>query len=230
MVRINARGLIVATVGALLILAGGREASAGLSVSGGIVVVGGGGQGTDPPYDYEFRIDLSGSILPALSWVGGSLEFTPTYLTVDNLVGVSAGSSTFTMDVPVFAGWTVVSISPDQHTGLPDVTWLYTGFGATISSPPASPLLGIVGIETTTSYDSGYPAPLPTSVGYTYILNGGPSMGGSTSSGMVGLQQGGFAAPEPSTLIAPLVVLLGLPLSRLFKRRVGRNQQTGLNS
>ena len=70
-------------------VAGGREAKAGLSVSSlnitsGIVVVSGGGTGTDPQYTYEFTVVLDGTI-------DGS--HPATSLTVDNLVGLSSGFS-----------------------------------------------------------------------------------------------------------------------------------------
>jgi hypothetical protein len=204
-----------------MFVTGGREASADLMVSGGIVVVGGGGNGTDRPYTYEFGISLSGN-------TNSSTPSMITY-TADNLVGVSALSPNFAMDVPAYGGWAVSSIVADPTTSLPDVTWTYTGSPTLIGSSPV--LLGIVGITTTTSYGPCYPAPLPTSVGYSYsaVFDGqSPQVG--PNSGAVALQQGGILTPEPSTLFAPLVVLLGLPISRLLKSWLPRKEQAGLSS
>ena len=65
MMRVSGRGSMVAAVAALgFIVAGGRDAKAELlTVSkGGIVVVGGGGNGTDPAYTYQFDLGLTGTL------------------------------------------------------------------------------------------------------------------------------------------------------------------------
>jgi hypothetical protein len=224
MKQMSLRGLFtILLVAFAVFLTGGGEASADLMVSGGIVVVGGGGNGTDTEvgYTYEFGISVSGSINSS----------TPSMITftADNLVGVSALSPNFAVDVPAYGGWAVSSIVADSMTGLPDVTWTYTGSPTSISASPV--FLGIVGITTTSCFASGYPVPLPTSVGYSYsTVYAGESAQIGPTSGAVALQQGGILAPEPSTLIAPLVVLLGLPISRLLKRRLPRKERTGLTS
>ena len=86
MARKNRCGSIIAALGMFAsILAVGHEAQAAgskLTVSkGGIVVVGGGGAGTDPPYTYQFDVSLTGTLNKY------SVFSTPTSITFQNLVG-----------------------------------------------------------------------------------------------------------------------------------------------
>ncbi len=220
MARIDRHVSIVAALIALGgVVGGGREARAELSLGltkGGIVQVGGGGAGTDPPYTYQFEADYTGKLT---AWPS-------TSFTVDNLVGVYPLDLTGTGP----SGW-IYSITPVSGPSwnypyfTSDVTWTYIGLPMLSSgNGTGSTDLGIFQITTQSNFAGGYPAVLPTSVDYSLSINGGPSTPGGSP---VELIEGGItAAPEPSTLIAPLMVLLSLPVFRLLKRRIPRGQAT----
>ena len=230
MPRVNRCTLFAAALAALgIIVGGGREAKAELSklaVSrGGIVVVAGSGSGTDPAYTFQFDAGLTGT----LNAYSPFSHTSPTSITVDNLVGVYPFDTTGTGP----PGW-LYSI---QVVGLPnffypyftsDVTWTYLGTNS-VSAPANSTLdLGIFSITTASNLPGNYGrGVLPTTISYSYSIDGGGSQGGS-GTGAVSLQQGGIqAVPEPSTLIAPVMAVLGLGVVRLLKRRKLRGLQTG---
>jgi hypothetical protein len=200
-------GLLVALV---VTVSGAREAKAELGLSGGIVQIGGGGHNTDPEYLYQFNINLNGTINQNWSIPSGSS------FTVDNLVGIPSNFTTYSNNLYANTTW-LASTSAGSVAGTVDVTWQY--IGPTISSS-SNLYLGTVGI-----YTEDYATPslnlLPNSVSYSYSLNAGADTGG----GIVALQ-----APEPSTLIAPLMVLAGLPIAMLLKRRKSGRQQTAVSS
>jgi len=220
MARVNSRVSIVAALAAVgIIVCGGRDARAELSLAvskGGIIQLGGGGNGTDPPYTYQFEVDYTGTLT---AW-------PPTSFTVDNLVGV------YPLDLTGSgpSGW-IYYITPESGPSwnypyfTSDVTWTYIGKTMTSSgNGTGSTDAGIFQITTESNLPGNYaPGVLPTSINYSLSIDGGSSM---PSSSPVDLIQGGIpSVPEPSTLIAPLVVLLGLPVVRLLKRRVARGQQ-----
>jgi hypothetical protein len=224
MVQINTRRLIAATLAALgIFIAGGREARAGISlaspaisIKGTIVVVGGGGNGTDPIYTYEFDAVLNASLTvdanPPPFYHGPVTSFT-----VDNLVGIPSTLTSSSSGV-VGGSWApyITATNPDGTT---DVTWYYSGPQITNPSSTSGEDLGTFGINTI-NYANPSLSLLPNSVPYSYSLNGGPDTDGPS----ITLQGGGLttdaiAVPEPSTAIAPLIVLLALPLVMLVKRR-----------
>ena len=214
--------IVVAMSGLAILTAVGRDAKAdALKISkGGIVVVGGSGNGTDPAYTYQFEGDLQGKLNAF------SLFSTPSSITVDHLVGVYPLDLTGTAP----AGW-IYSI---QVTGVPtfsnpyftsNVTWTYVGLNS-ITAPPNTTLdLGLFTITTESNLPGGYaPGILPTTITYNYSIDGGGGSQGGSGTSTVSLQQGGInvlsvVVPEPSTAIAPLTVILGLPLVILLKRR-----------
>jgi len=215
MARLNGRVATVAALAAFGMIVGvGGVAKGELSAlalsKGGIVQVGGGGNGTDPPYTYQFEADLTGTLT---SW-------PTTSFTVKDLVGVYLFDPSGTGP----SGWSY-SITPegilDYKYAVSDVTWTY--LGPTITSPnngSGTLDLGVFQITTQPNLPGGYPSILPTTINYNYSLDGGSSSGGSSGQSTVSLTPGGIqAVPEPSTLIAPLVVLLGLPVVRFLKRR-----------
>jgi hypothetical protein len=107
------------------------------------------------------------------------------------------------------------------------VTWTY--FGGQINNA-SSLSLGIFEVSTINYQNSGDLPPEPTTATYGYSLDGGSNNGGTTvNNGTVELEQGGLGsqsvAPEPSSLIAPLTVLLGLPVVKLLRSRKQRRQQ-----
>jgi hypothetical protein len=228
MTRRNKRGMVVAALFSLGMMAGAsREASAGLTLSAGIVQGGGGGQSSDPPYVYEFDIVLNGTI-------SGS-GITNTTVTIDNLYGINPGVGYlfYPYDAngpPNGTGWigSITSVTPVPSPGTPttapggysDVTWTFVNFGGPISSNGSPIDLGILAVQT--SY-SGYAAndysQFPGTASYSYSLNGGTNQDGTVILGQGEIVPNVSAVPEPSSLIAPLVVLAGLPLYRLLKRR-----------
>jgi hypothetical protein len=221
MARRNRSGTIVTALAVLgIILAGGREAAADLLVSGGIVRVGGVGQGPDPQYTYQFQVGLTGTI-DANSF----LAFNPavaTSFTIDNLAGISPftgpapfTSTTSTDQVPGGAAW-VPALSPGSITGTTDVTWTY--LGPQLSSTTGPLLLG------TFTLDSDYALTVTPTLNTTYVtsLDGAPPIAGNPLTfAPEGIGALAFV-PEPPTAIAPLIVLLGLPFVMLLKRRARR--------
>jgi hypothetical protein len=219
----------VAVLAALgIMVACNREASANLTLNAGIVQTGGSGHNTDPPYTYEFDVVLNGTI-PV-----GVYPFTS--VTVDNLYGINPGNyATYIDDAnggpPNGAGWVglITSVTPvpsptTEPGGYSDVTWTFFN----LTGSPISGTAVDLGILTVTTSYGGYAgddySPFPSTVYYSYQLNGGPSEGGTSGSNTIPLEDGGITpnvslVPEPSTLLAPLVVLLGLPLCRLIQRR-----------
>ena len=155
-------------------------------------------------------------------YTGKLTAWPTTSFTVDNLVGVYPLDLTGTGP----SGW-IYSITPVSGPSwnypyfTSDVTWTYIGLPMLSSgNGTGSTDLGIFQITTQSNFAGGYPAVLPTSVDYSLSINGGPSTPGGSP---VELIEGGItAAPEPSTLIAPLMVLLSLPVFRLLKRRIPR--------
>ena len=214
---------MAALAAAGLMLVGAREAAADqLHVAkGGIIQVGGGGSGTDPAYTDQFDVTLNGTIKGLLS--GGP----PTSITFDNVIGV------YPLDLANSApsGWVYSSVA----TGLSNsqfgpvftsnVTWTYYGL-FNINSTGSTPLdLGVFSVTTESNLPGGYPAALTQGVNYAYSIDGASSVSGGSSGA---LQVGGIGAlsvqsvPEPSTAIAPLMVLLGVPVVMLVKRRALR--------
>jgi hypothetical protein len=102
-----------------------------------------------------------------------------------------------------------------------DVTWTYVG-QQTISSTGPGPLdVGLFQITTQSNLPAGYTV-TPSTVNYTTEVDGGPSTPGANA---VTLEVGGIlAVPEPSTLIAPIVVVLSLPVVKLLRSRRGRGR------
>jgi hypothetical protein len=193
---------------------------------GGIVPVGGGGQGPDPAYTYEFEVVLNGT-LNAYSAIA------PTTLTFSSLVGVYPGASAGTgaiVDAPNPPGskWSYAfsnviaptttnpSLPTSYHSS--DLTWTYHG-SSTVSGQGL--VLGYFEITTQNNLPGGTPQPpLPTTINYNFSLNGGTALsGGSSGVGSVILQPNGIITPEPSTMIAPLCVIAGLPVVWLLRRR-----------
>ena len=231
MARKNRCGSIIAALGMFAsILAVGHEAQAAgskLTVSkGGIVVVGGGGAGTDPPYTYQFDVSLTGTLNKY------SVFTTPTSITFQNLVGVAPAYLFLDAAPPTepSSGWvpTITLDSFNFQTDLftSDVTFTY--FGSTSVTSPGngtSPLdLGVFTVTTASNVPGGYaPGILPTSLPYGYSIDGGAgAAGGGSGTNLTTptLEVGGIGAvaPEPATLIAPLLFMLGLPLVTLLKR------------
>ena len=146
MVRMSRRGSIVAALAAFgILVTGGRDAKAGLSsltvAKGGVVVVGGSGNGSDPAYTYQFDVQYTGTLTAG------------TYFTVNNLVGVGVANVLSATESP---GWVPLVIP----TGVLDfiypvskVSWTY--LGPTLTDPTSSPVdLGLFTI-TTVSYLPG---------------------------------------------------------------------------
>jgi hypothetical protein len=228
MVQINTRRLIAATLAALgIFIAGGREARAGISlaspaisIKGTIVVVGGGGNGTDPIYTYEFDAVLNAGLTvdanPPPLYHGPVTSFT-----VYNLVGIPSTLTSSSSGV-VGGSWApyIAATNPDGTT---DVTWYYSG-PAINNATSSGEDLGTFGINTI-NYANPSLSLLPNSVPYSYSLNNGPDTnvpGGITLQGGGGVQTDALVVPEPSTAIAPLIVLLALPLVMLVKRKWAR--------
>ncbi len=237
MARRSTRGMIVAGMAALgMMAAGSREASANLTLNGGvaqgIIQTGGGGHNTDPPYTYQLNINLSGTAEP-------SNPFDPTTsVTLTGLVGVDSNSVFGQTDLSTYIWfqWVVTVTGHISYTytvggetmtemlPVASVTWNY-GSNVTITAPPDPSFLGFLTVQTDPNLyfpaaTPPYPSVIPTSVGDSYMLD--DNMGPSGS--VLQLTQGGISpdisgVPEPSTLIAPLVALLGLGFGRLLKRR-----------
>jgi hypothetical protein len=220
MTRVNRAGSIVVALVALgIIVMGGREVKASVGISdismsqAGIIQVGGGGNGSDPAYTYEFNVNLTGTIEPFsfLNPLG-----TLTSFTVDGLVGVYPFDPTGTEPT----GWSyIITVAGLPHAGFPyftsNVTWFYTG--STAIGPDNGQSVGIFEITTAGNLPAGYPpSVIPPTISYSSSLDGG-----SPNGGIVPLVE----LPEPSTAIAPLMVLLGLLVKR--KLRVLRGRKAG---
>jgi hypothetical protein len=236
MARENRCGSIIAALGMLTsIFAAGHEANAAgssLNVSkGGIAVVGGGGAGTDPAYTYQFDVQLTGTLNAY------SIFSPPTTITFDNLVGVYPLISLFGANLTGTEpnGWAYsINVVDNPTFQAPwytsDVTWTY--YGPKITAPAGGQDLGVFAISTSDNMPAHFaPGVIPTSIPYGFSIDGGSgTTGGNSGSNLETpqLQQGGIGAvaPEPSTLIAPLLVMLGLPLVKLAKRhRATRSPQ-----
>jgi hypothetical protein len=208
-------------------VATGREARAtvsGITIKGGIVQ-----DPNDPPYTYQFAIYLDGTILPPAS--------ATTSVTFTHLLGVGSGSQSLLPPLAITTmdqfgnAWTPTinqtqgpSMADPNLDYFSDVTWTYAGHHA-IASGPNPLLLGVFEVTTVEDFAPGYPSALTSSpIAYSYSLNHGSTDEMGTS-GTVTLQVGGvFTAPEPSTAIAVLWAIAGLPLLWLFRRKRLRRQ------
>jgi hypothetical protein len=199
-----------------------------LDLTMAIVVVGPGPTPPDPSVTYTFNVSLA-----AAGTVDGDFPTGPvTSFTILNLPGivspVTFGSST-PSNPSGFLSWAPTTAA--DPLGGTDVTWTYLGTSFTPSATPPSSPPGLPAFWLGTLSVTGTPATDVTggnnvSASYTASLNGGTANGGTTGSAGVVFQNETIteqAVPEPSTAIAPLMAMLGLPLVMLLKRRKRRD-------
>jgi hypothetical protein len=236
MARLNRRGITVALMAALGMMASsGREACAELTLKGGIVQTGGGSQTGDPPYNYQIEVNLSGTI-DAFTFPYTQI----TTVTINGLVGVDTNSVFSYAGLQAYVGWQDVIIDTTSYENISftldgkqvnesvpisSVTWMYTG-SSTITAPPGNPLLGYLMVQTDPNLtfptaSPPYPTYIPNTVTDSYSLDGGSNTPGNLLLTPGGIYPAVLGVPEPSTVIAPIVALLGLGLGRLLRRRDG---------
>jgi hypothetical protein len=213
MARINRHRWMVAGIAAVLaIVAGARDAHAGVSLSNGTITqVNGGGNQTDPYYIYEFQAVLG---------AGQSIDAYPpvtdpvTSFTIGNFVSFATPDPTGNPPIEPFTFSGPGTYSFIATPSGSEVTWTY--FGASVTAPQSSSLV----LGTFEIISQNYTNPLPASsftpLSYTASLDGATASNGSLSLTQIGFPLA--AAPEPSSLIAPLMVLLGLPVVGVVKR------------
>ena len=212
-------------------VATGREARAAMSsitIKGGIIQDPG-----DPPYTYQFAIYLDGVILPPAS--------ATTSVTFMHLLGVGSGSQSLLPPLDITTkdqfgnAWTPTinqtqgpTMADPNLDYFSDVTWTYAGHNA-ISSGPNPLLVGVFEVTTIEDLAPGYPPALTSSpVAYSYSLNQKSTTDEGATTGTLTLQVGGvFATPEPSTAIAVLWAIAGLPLLWFFRRKRLSRQPAG---
>jgi hypothetical protein len=180
-------------------IAGGREARAGITLTGGFKPV-----TNDPPYDYIFDVYLNPK-----SEIGNPTTiaqfFHPTHFTITGLVGVtddSLASSIGDLGDPVY--W-APSISQTSFCSpyVSSVSWSFLGTQPIINNSSTKSLfLGQFEVETTVNFTKGPPVKSGTAVNYSLTVTDSNGHTVSTTPGTVQLFS---LVPEPSS--AAIVLL-----------------------